>query len=84
MLEVLRQFKLDGKLREVRLMRSWNTVLGKAFEADPATMYIRNRVLFVKMRSSVARHELMMRRSEVVRALNEATQASVIDDLVIR
>jgi len=48
------------------------------------SMYIRNRVLFVRMRSSVARSELMMRREEVVRALNREAGGSVIDELVIK
>lgn len=80
---VLQDLNLDKKLREVRLMKSWDKVLGKTLSAGTLSMYIRNRVLFVKMRSSVARSELMMYRSAIVKALNDEVGASVIDDLVL-
>jgi len=83
-LSVLRELKLEDKLKEVRLMRSWEKVLGRALAGGVVSMYIRNRVLFVRMRSSVARSELMMRREEVVRALNREAGGSVIDELVIK
>ena len=81
--EILREYKIDDKIKEVRIISAWSEVLGAM--ANPSDeLYIKNKVLFAKLSSSVIRNELYMRRSALVRMLNEKAGEEVITDVVLR
>ena len=81
--EVLDEYKIDGKLKETRIIASWPEVLGPL--ARPTDkLYIKNKVLFVNLSSSVIRNELSMMRSTLVQRLNEKAGEEVIQDIVFR
>ena len=81
--EVLGEYKLDGKLREKRLIAAWHEVLGPLSKPDDS-LYINNKVLFARLSSSVVRNELYMMRSTLIQRLNEKAGAEVIMDIVFR
>jgi predicted nucleic acid-binding Zn ribbon protein len=81
--EVLGEYKIAGKLREARVIAAWPEVLGPL--AKPTDeLYIKNKVLFAGLSSSVVRNELSMMRSTLVRRLNEKAGEEVITDIVFR
>ena len=81
--EVLDEYKISDKLREARIIAAWPEVLGPL--AKPADeLYIKNKVLFARLSSSVVRNELYMMRSTLVRCLNEKAGEEVITDIVFR
>ncbi|NOU60703.1 DciA family protein [Marinifilum caeruleilacunae] len=82
--EVLKESKLDVKLKEYELVNSWEKVIGKTVANATTEIYIRNRRLFVAVRSSVIRNELMIIRDGLVKALNREVQANIIDEIVVR
>jgi hypothetical protein len=82
--EVLKESKLDVKLKEYELVNSWERVIGKTVANATTDIYIRNRRLFVAVRSSVIRNELMIIRDGLVKALNREVKANIIDDIVVR
>ncbi|MFZ5939616.1 MAG: DUF721 domain-containing protein [Bacteroidota bacterium] len=82
--EFVRANKLEKGLAEYRLKKAWYELLGTAVGRNTASLYIRNRKLFVSLRSSVVRNELNMIRPQIVRKLNEACGYDLIDDLVLK
>jgi predicted nucleic acid-binding Zn ribbon protein len=80
----LRQQGMESPLNEQKLMTAWSEVLGPAIDAYTDNMFIRNQTLYVHLRSSVLRQELMMGRQELVRNLNKKVGAMVITDIVFR
>ena len=82
--ELLKQQGLDGKLREHRLLHSWEGLLGKTVARHTKNLYIHNRTLFVTLTSSVARNELMMIKDELIKRLNEQAGAELIDNIVLK
>ncbi len=79
--EVLKLQRLDKKLHETRLLDSWQDVLGPAIAKYTENKYIKNKVLYVKLSSSVLRNELMMSRTQLLDALNKKVGAEVISDI---
>jgi hypothetical protein len=76
--------KIDEKLKEVRLINSWEEVIGTGIARATNKLFINNRVLFVYLKSSVVRNELMMLKSSLLKALNDKAGSKVIDDIVLR
>lgn len=82
--ELLKKQGLDGKLREHRLLQSWEGLLGKTMARHTRNLYIKDRTLFVTLSSSVARNELMMIKDELIKRLNEQAGAMLIDNIVLK
>ena len=82
--QLLKEQGLEGKLAENRLLNSWEEVLGKLASRHTQSLYIKDRVLYVSLRSSVVRNEIMMIRDELIKRLNEKAGREIIDKIVIR
>ena len=81
--EVLAENKLADKLDEARIKAIWFKELGPL--AKPSDeLYIKNKVLFVFLSSSVIRNELYMMRSTLVQRLNDEAGKEIITDIVFR
>ena len=75
---------VKGKLKEVRLIRSWEEIVGKTIARKTDNIYIKEGKLFVEMNSSIARNELSMLKSSLIGRLNEKAGSKVISDIIIR
>jgi hypothetical protein len=65
-------------------MNSWNEVLGNNVARATTKLFIKNRVLFVYLKSPVVRNELMMLKTGIIKSLNEKVGEKIIDDIVIK
>lgn len=70
--------KMDG----VRIINSWEKVVGGIFAKHTTNMYVKNKKLHVILDSSVLRNELHMERTELVKKLNNEIGKKVIDDII--
>ena len=86
--DVLHQFlrlnNLDGPLNEYRLLQAWEEVMGPVVTRYTTKKYLTNQTLCVRLTSAALKADLMMRRSEIVKALNDKVGSIVIYDLVLR
>ncbi|MBE9480441.1 MAG: DUF721 domain-containing protein [Bacteroidetes bacterium] len=80
--ELLEAYKLGDKLKEVRLIDSWEKVVGKLINKHTKNLYIKKKVLFVKLDSAALRNELSYARQKIIKALNKEAKEEVIDDIV--
>jgi len=81
--KMLEVYKLRRRFDETALVAAWPELMGKAIANRTKQLYIRDRKLFVKVESSVIKHELLLMRSQIVGRLNEHVGHVVIEDLVI-
>jgi predicted nucleic acid-binding Zn ribbon protein len=75
---------LDQHLHEMQLMDAWEEVVGSAVKRFTKKLYVKDKVLFVSMTSSVARQELQMRRAVLLEKLNNKIGLEVIKDIIFR
>ncbi len=80
--DCLRQNGLETPLNQYRLIESWNTVVGNTIARYTGDLFIKNQTLYVKVKSSTLKSDLMMGRSSLVRQLNEQVGAYVISDII--
>jgi len=79
--ELLHVQHLDKKLNERRLLDSWETIVGAPIAKYTSELYIKNKVLHVKLSSAVLRNELLMSRQHLVETLNKHIGTEVIIDI---
>jgi Protein of unknown function (DUF721). len=75
--------QLSSKLAEVRLMNAWKNTLGNLTRQYTTNLFVRRKILYVKLSSSVLRNELSLCREQLIKKLNEEAGADVIDDIVL-
>jgi predicted nucleic acid-binding Zn ribbon protein len=80
--ELLKAYKLGDKLKEVRLIDSWEKVVGKLINKHTKNLYIKKKVLFVKLDSAALRNELSYARQKIIKALNKEAKEEVIENIV--
>jgi len=81
---ILKEQGIEGKMAENRLLNSWNELLGKTIANSTQELYIKNNTLFVHLRSSVIRHQLMMIKPDLIKRLNEKAGIDIIENIVLR
>lgn len=86
--DVVRQFLraegLETPYNEYCLVEAWPEVMGQGIANYTGEVVIRNRVLYVQLKSSVLRQELFMNRKRLVQKLNEHVGAQVIENIIFR
>lgn len=80
-LRYLRQEQLETPLNEHRLIGAWGEVAGEAVEKQTQNLRIYNQTLYVTLRSAALRTELLMRRTELVKQLNDKVGAHIISNI---
>jgi predicted nucleic acid-binding Zn ribbon protein len=80
--EMIETYRLEGKLNEVRLLHSWEKVVGEMIARHTLDLYIKNRKLFVKVDSPALKNELSYSRTEVLEKLNQEAGGKVIEEVI--
>lgn len=82
--EFLKQYKHRDRLQASEAVNAWPIVMGKNIQALTQSVYVKGNKLFVHLKSSVLRNELMMHRSKIVKAINTQVGADIIKDVVLK
>jgi predicted nucleic acid-binding Zn ribbon protein len=82
--DYIKEMNLGPKLKEISLIDSWETMVGKAISSRTSKVYIKDKVLFVHLNSSVVRNELMMIREALKEKLNNQAGEEVIKEIVLK
>ena len=81
---LLKELGIEHKMQEARVINSWEETLGGNIARATNKLFIKNRILFVYLKSSIVRNELMMLKTGIIKRLNDKAGAVVIDDIVFR
>ncbi|MGD9993079.1 MAG: DUF721 domain-containing protein [Salinivirgaceae bacterium] len=81
--EYLEALKMNSKLKEVSLISNWENMVGRSVARATKDIYIKDRKLFVVLKSSVVRNELALIKEPLIKRMNEEAKAELIVDLVL-
>ena len=82
--QLIEAYKIRGKISEAGVINYWEELLGKGVASETSRIYMKKRVLFVHVNSSVLRNELFMMRDSIKEKLNEKAGEKIIDSVVFR
>lgn len=80
--QMLREDGIETPYNEYRLVAAWPEVMGQGVNNYTGEIYIRNRTLFVRLKSPALKMNLMYGRQSLVNRLNEHVGAQVIEQIV--
>jgi predicted nucleic acid-binding Zn ribbon protein len=82
--DYIREMNLGKKLKEVDILDSWDDIVGKAISSRTSKVFIKDSILYVSLKSSIVRNELMMIKEALREKINERSGEEVIKDIVLR
>jgi len=82
--DYIREMNFTQKLSEVDVISSWEEIVGKAISSRTTRIYIKDKVLYVHLNSSVVRNELSMLREALREKLNAKAGIEVVKEIVFR
>ena len=80
----LQETGIDQKLKEVKLIESWEEIVGKMISNRTKKIEIKNGKMIIYLKSSVVRNELMMLRESLKEALNKKAGEDIIQEIVLK
>ena len=81
---MLKAYRLDDKMRQVKLIDSWDKIMGPTVANRTVEIKIFDKKLFVKLNSASLRQELFQEREKIKKLLNDEAEAIVIDEIVFQ
>lgn len=80
--ELIETYRLEGKLNELKIIHSWEKVVGDMIARHTIDLYIRNGKLFVKVDSPALKNELTYSTSMIIENLNNEAGSKVIEEII--
>ncbi|MBP7679360.1 MAG: DUF721 domain-containing protein [Bacteroidales bacterium] len=80
--EIIETYRLEGKLNEIKILHSWENVVGNMIARHTKNLYIRNNKLIVKVDSPALKNELTYSSSLILEKLNAEAGCKVVDEIV--
>jgi predicted nucleic acid-binding Zn ribbon protein len=82
--QLLKAYKLDGRLAERKLIASWEPVMGAMIAKHTKDLYIKHKQLFVTLDSAALRNELSLAKTKIVKLLNDAVGSEIITEVILK
>lgn len=82
--EIITTNKLQGGIDQIAVREAWSQIMGNGVAAYTDRIELKNDKLYVWLRSSVLREELMHGRSKIAAMLNEALRRDIISEVILR
>jgi hypothetical protein len=82
--DYIAEMNLGDKLREVNVIESWESIVGKAISSRTSKIYIKDGILYVHLKSSIVRNELMMLREALREKINNQAGKDLIREIVLK
>lgn len=82
--DYISEMRMERKLKEVDVVQSWESLLGKTIARYTRNIYLSKGILFVEITSPVVKNELMMMREEIRQRLNKQADEEMITKIVFK
>ncbi|MBE7175880.1 MAG: DUF721 domain-containing protein [Mucilaginibacter polytrichastri] len=81
--QLLQTYHLKRKFDEQSIVQAWPELIGKSVAKHTQEILIRDAKLFLKVDSSVVKHQLLMMRGQIVQAINERAGTELVREVVL-
>lgn len=80
--QMLNVYKIKRKFDETAIVTLWPDLVGKSVANRTKELFIKDKKLFLRIESSVIKHELVMMREQIIKNINEFAKTELVADIV--
>lgn len=81
---LLKAYKLDKGIDQLKIAKAWESSMGKIVNKHTTDLYVRDKVLYVCLDSSIVRQELSYAKASILETLNKEAGTDLLTDIVLR
>ncbi len=78
---MMESYKIKGKFDENKLIQSWHTLMGAPIAKRTEKIFLKNKVLYVKLNSAPLRQELTIAKSKVLEIIHRHFDKELMTDI---
>ncbi|MCL2073802.1 MAG: DUF721 domain-containing protein [Marinilabiliaceae bacterium] len=82
--QIMEQPEWSRGVGESLAVKAWGEVLGQSVVRKTSNIYIKDKVLFVTINSSIVRHELFLNKRKIIDSINEYVGSKVVSNIIFR
>lgn len=82
--QLLKQEKLDVRLTQFNVRNNWKDIAGEIVARHTGEISFNGSTIFVSITSPALRHELSMRKQDLIRNINNYAGSSLVNEIVLR
>lgn len=82
--DMLKNFKLDDRMRQIKLIESWGTIMGPTVANRTTNIKLYGNRLHVILNSASLRQELFQEKEKIIKLLNDEAGAVVVEEIVFQ
>lgn len=75
------QYRFKDKFYEGKVISLWDSIVGDMISKETEQIYIRNKVLIVKLKSQALKFELEFAKKKLIKSINKKADREVITDI---
>ena len=79
--KLMRAYQLKDKMTELEVLDKWEEMMGKAVSSRTEKLYIKDRILYLKLNSSVMRDELQHGKQIIIERVNQQAGFRMVEDI---
>ena len=79
--DMFQKYKLSRKFNEMKLISSWESIMGKPIASRTLKIYIKDKILFVKLSSAPLKSELHSSKKKILELLEKEGARGVVEDI---
>jgi predicted nucleic acid-binding Zn ribbon protein len=80
---LLRTYRLENGIDKVRLIASWEKLMGPAIAPKARIISLKKGVLMIRVKSPALRQELSLARTRIAEMLNDELGKNAVEEVVI-
>jgi len=80
--EFLKEYQLDKPLKNRQIERTWHEITGPMISKATQSVFVKDKKLFIKVRSSVIRSELSMIKEGLIERINRDLGEKLIEEII--
>ena len=77
----LKELGIEKKLEETRVVQAWESLFGNTMEKFIEKVYVKNRVLYIEVTSSLLKQNLLYQKELFIAKINQHIGLNVLDDI---
>lgn len=81
---LLEEFHLQEKIREVKLVNSWEKIVGKTIFKYTRHISVKSKKLYLQIDSAPLKNDLLFMKQKLIDRVNEEIGDGYVDDIFIR
>lgn len=80
--QMMQVYKIKRKYEETGIASAWPDLVGKSVANRTKELFVKDKKLFLRIESSVIKHELQLMRVQIIDKINDRAQAVIVEEII--